>query len=617
MASIGKSKGSKAAVWVILALLIIGLMGFGTANFGGGTRDLGTVGDTPVPIDRYARELNQELRTLSQRTGQNFTFAEAQSLGIDRIVLGRVVEQVAIEDEAARIGVSVGDENLREQIVQIPAFQGVDGNFDRQSYSFALENSGLTAAGFESTLRSEVARTILQGAVIAGTPTPDSYVDALMTYIAETREATFAVLQPSALEEPVAVPTESDLQAYYDENPTEFTSPETRVVTYAALTPDMVADEVEVPEDELRALYEDRSEQYDIPERRLVERLVFGSTEDAAAAKDRIDAGETDFDTVVEDRGLSLDDVDMGDVARGDLSGAAADAVFGLEEPGVVGPVDTSLGPALFRMNAILSARQTSFEDAREELTEELAAEEAQRLVDAQIDVVDDELAGGASLEELANTTPLELNQIELTPGSTEGIAADAAFREAVNAAAIGDFPEVLNLDEGGIFALRLDEVREPTLQPFDEVRNQVAEAWTQQATTDALADLAETYAARLNDGEAFGALGLSSRSQAGITRQGSLMGAPQGTVEAIFALNEGEADVVTGGGAVAVVLLDAIDSPDPEASETASLRGQIAEQSAQSLGADMLAAFTQAVENRAGIQLDQNILNQVNANFR
>ena len=58
-------------------------------------------------------------------------------------------------------------------------------------------------------------------------------------------------------------------------------------------------------------------------------------------------------------RGLDLVDVDLGDVDRAALEGAA-DTVFGAQVGDVVGPLETGIGPALFRVNAMLSAQVTS-----------------------------------------------------------------------------------------------------------------------------------------------------------------------------------------------------------------------------------------------------------------
>ena len=53
----------------------------------------------------------------------------------------------------------------------------------------------------------------------------------------------------------------------------------------------------------------------------------------AEAAKADVETGATDFETLVSDRGLSLADVDLGDVDADDL-GEAGDAVFNAEPGG-------------------------------------------------------------------------------------------------------------------------------------------------------------------------------------------------------------------------------------------------------------------------------------------
>ncbi len=177
-----RTKGvtSKTAVWVIVILLIVGLAGFGATNFGGTVRNVGTVGDTPIDVNRYARELQQEINAFSAQIGTNMTLAQAQQFGIDRAVLQRIVSTVALENEASELGLSVGDETVREQILQIPAFQGLDGSFDREGYRFALDNAGLSEAQFETNLRAEIARTMLQGAVTAGVAVPPAFTDTIL-----------------------------------------------------------------------------------------------------------------------------------------------------------------------------------------------------------------------------------------------------------------------------------------------------------------------------------------------------------------------------------------------------------------------------------------------------
>ncbi len=176
MASAAKSKGSRAAVWTILVLLIVGLAGFGTTNFSGSMDSIGTIGDRDIDLQRYARALQEQIRARSARTGTNVSIAEAVEMGLDRAVLARLIETAALENEATRLGLSAGDESVREEILQTSAFRGLDGSFDKDTYSFVLENAGLDETRFEEDLRNEISRTIVQDAVTGGISVPDIYL---------------------------------------------------------------------------------------------------------------------------------------------------------------------------------------------------------------------------------------------------------------------------------------------------------------------------------------------------------------------------------------------------------------------------------------------------------
>ncbi len=610
-----KGGASRFFVWVILLLLIVGLAGFGATNFGGGVRSVGKVGDTEIDINRYARELQQELRALSAQSGRSVTLTEAQGLGVPQAVLARMVSLTALEDEAAQMGISVGDEAVRAQILEIPAFQGVDGSFDREAYGFVLEQSGLSVAEFENRIRVETAASIVQNAVVSGIAFPPAFTDEIYAFAREQRDTTWARLGPEDFEGDVADPTDAELAAFHDENPELFTLPETRVITYAWVTPDMLLDTIEPDDAALRAVYEDRIDEFVQPERRLVERLVFQTEDAAAEALARITAGEISFDALVEERGLTLEDVDLGDVSEADLGDAGA-AVFALPEPGVAGPAPSTLGPALFRVNAILAPRNVSFEEARDELLPEVQSDRARRIIQDSIEQYDDLLAGGATLEELASETDMELGQIDWTSDVSDGIAAYEGFREAAAAAEVGDFPEIVELDEGGVFALRLDEVRPPTLQPLDEVRDAVAEAWRARAVADRARAEAERLAEEVRQGREMASLRARFGTDRGLTRDSFVEGTPAELVPTVFEMTPGEIRVISDETGAWIVRLDQVTPADQSSAEAQMLKPLFAQQAAQAAADDILNAFTRALTLDKGIEINQSAINAVHAQF-
>ncbi|WP_101068116.1 peptidylprolyl isomerase [Roseovarius salinarum] len=609
-------KISKTLVWILMGLLILGLGGFGVTNLSGRVQTIGSVGETEITVQEYARALRNEIRALEAERGGSVTFAEAREAGVDQRVLSQLIATAALDEEARRLGISVGDENLREQLLSIPNFQGPDGEFDREAYRFALDQAGMTEAEFEADIRAETARSLLQGALVSGVRVPQAFTGLLIDYLGTRRDVAWLRLGPSALETEPPAPTEADLKEYHAANEDRFTEPEKRRITYAWLTPEMMADEVEVSEDALRDAYEARIEEFQRPERRLVERLAFETMEAARAAREKLDAGEASFESLVEARGLELSDIDLGDVTRDDL-GPAAEAVFDAGAGAVAGPVQSNVGPALFRVNGVLQAQETSFEDARAELRAELAADRARRLIDNRVQAIDDMLAAGATLEELAEETPMRTGRIDWHEGMREGIAAYAAFREAAAAASPDDYPELENLRDGGVFALRLEEVIPPRVQPLSEVRDAVRRGWSAQATREALRDQVEDEIARLETGAALSDLGAEPAREAGLTRRDFVPGAPPQFTDRIFSVGEGEVATMDDGDGIIVARVEAVRGPDPDSPDLDELRSRLRDQASGSLAQDYYQAVARDIRSRAGIQIDQAALNAVHANFQ
>lgn len=607
---------TKTLVWILLGLLILGLAGFGVTNLSGTLRTIGHVGQADIRVNDYFRGLQNEIRAIEAARGESISFAQARDMGVTQRVLGQLVAQAALDHETIEMGLSVGDENLRDQILAIPEFRGLDGEFDREAYGMVLDRVGMSEAEFEDQIRRETARSFLQAAVLSGVTMPPAYADTLVDYIGERRSVTWAILDRADLEVGVPVPDDADLAAYHDENAAAFTRPEVKRITYAWLTPEMILDTVEVDDQALRDAYAARESEFNQPERRLVERLVYPDQAGAEAAKGRLDAGEASFEDLVADRGLELADTDMGDVSQAELEGAG-EAVFAASAGDVVGPVETDLGPALFRVNAILAAQETSFEEAEAELRDELAADRARRVIDAQIDTVEDLLAGGATVEDLAKETDMEAGQIDWHPEVSDGIAAYAAFRAEAGRLTSDDYPEIEQLDDGGIFAMRLDEVVPPALRPLEEVRDAVEAGWTAREVTGLLTEQAAPLAEALRGGTSFEEAGLEVAGAEEITRQAFLAEAPAAFIDTVFGMAEGEVGVIEGAGRVFVLRLDAIAPPDEADPDIDRVSRMIRDEAASGLAQDLYQVLSNDIRTRAGIELDESAINAVHANFQ
>jgi peptidyl-prolyl cis-trans isomerase D len=248
------------------------------------------------------------------------------------------------------------------------------------------------------------------------------------------------------------------------------------------------------------------------------------------------------------------------------------------------------------------------FEEAEPDLRAELANQRARRMIADSTEAITDLIAGGATVEDLAERTDLELGSIAWSAGSTEGIAAYDAFRAAAASAREGAPPRLEQFDDGGIFVLRLDSVTPPALRPFEEVRDEVAALWRREATRAAVAAEAERLAARLRTGGGFDQpdLGLVPVVETGMTRRDFLPGAPPDFLARIFGLSVGEVAVIPAEDGTIIARLTAIAAPDPTDPAVIAERARIAEQTMQAIGNDIYQAFTAALQAGTDITVDE-----------
>lgn len=617
-----RSKRGGIFVWALLVLLMLGLAGFGIgAGTGITATSVAKVGSERITSDDYVRAMQQELQALTRQLGRNLPMPEARQYGVDRMVLARLVNDAALDSEAARLGLSASDKTIQDQILATPAFRGPDGDFSRDAYTYALERAGLRPSEFEALLRHEAGRDLIATAVQSPATLPPSAAATVLAFLGERRTFDHLRLDPALLPAPVPAPTDADLQAEYDAHPERYTKPETRHVTYAAVDPQTLATTIEVPDADLRAAYETDLAHYQTPERRAVDRIAFPTEADAEAAKARLDASEVTFDALATERGLRPADIDQGTLTADALSPEARAAVFGSQGPGIVGPVPTPLGPSLYRVNAILAAATTPFEEAKPGIAERKSLEQATQQIQDDTLAIEDLLAGGATAEEIAAETVLELGTVALDSDTTGGLADDPAFVAAANAARQGEETDLVQLADGGLATLRVDAIDPPALIPLADVRDRVAADWAADRTAEALTALADGYARELHDGLDFADLAkrLPRPMQVAgpLTRGETAPGLPPELVADVFAAEAGGTVVRRDGDGVILAEVAAIEPFDPKAPDTAEVAEGLQAQYDGQVADDVLALYTAALRDREGVTVNQALVDSTLARFQ
>ena len=605
----GKTSVSKIFVWILLGFLFVGLVGFGTGNLSGNIKTIGKIGETDITVNQYVRALQAELRNTSQQFGQQLTLQQLQAFGIQQRVLARLVTDKLLENEASKLLLSVDDKTVRDKIVSLNAFKGPDGSFNQDAYNYTLENAGYTLAEFEEEIRAETARNILSQSILLGNITNKLQAEILASFLLEERSFNIQILRPENFSFIVKDPSNEQLKTFLETNIDDYTVPESKAITYAVLQPEMLIDTVESDDSILGKIYDEKKQEYNKPEQRTVERLSFLTMDEANSVMANVEKSLTDFDKLISDRNLSDEDVIYGTFTQDQLL-EGNKQVFDGNVGEVVGPVKTDLGPVIFRIKEIIPAKTTSFEEAKPELEKEYKLTEAIKLIDERIEESQNLLAAGGTLEELQKEIGFGVENILFNSEATIPILESKIFFDAAQIAKVDDFPEVKELSNGGLFALRVDQIVDARQKDVGEIRTELTNAWQKQELQNKLKDIAEDM---LSKDQYKGEILDFNK----VTRDENLPDLPADIIVEAFNLSIGEGTVISGDEESFILRLKNISNADLSSDTAKLLVSQLKNQINNSISADIFESFANMARVNSKLDLNENALNAVHSNFQ
>ena len=604
-----KTSVSKIFVWILLGFLFVGLIGLGTGNLSGNIKTIGKIGETEITVNQYVRALQTEMRNTSQQFGQQLTLQQLQAFGIQQQVLARLVTDKLLENEASKLSLSVDDKTVRDNIVSLNVFKGPDGNFNQAAYNFALENAGYTSTEFEEEIRAETARNILSQSILSGNMTNKLQAELLASFLLEERSFNIQILNPGNISFTVEDPSDEQLEGFLEKNVDDYTVPESKAITYAVLQPEMLIDIVESDDSILEKIYDEKKQEYNKPEQRTVERLSFSNMDEANSVMAEVTKSLTDFDKLLLDRNLSDEDVLYGTFTEEQLL-EGKKQVFAGNVGEVVGPVETDLGPVIFRIREIIPAKTTSFEEVKPELDKEYKLSEAIKLIDERIEDSQNLLAAGGTLEELNKEIGFSVENILFNSEANIPILENKIFFDTAQAAKVNDFPEIKELSNGGLFALRVDQTVDARQKDIDEVRTELTTAWQKQELQNKLDEVAEDMLIK----HQYKGKILNFNK---ITRDKVLPELPENIVEEAFNLSTGEGTVISGDEESFILRLKNVSNADLSSDTAKLLVSQLKNQISNSLSADLFESFANMARVNSKLDLNEQAVNAVHSSFQ
>ncbi|MAU42013.1 MAG: hypothetical protein CMF31_10370 [Kordiimonas sp.] len=490
---------------VLIGLLIVSfaIWGIGDVFRMGGNTDVAQIGEKAVKPSDYARTFQLYYNRLRQQFGEDFTMDQAVQIGLDKRALLDEVTRQTFNEAANQLGLRATDDQVRQQIHETPAFQDSLGQFNKFIFEQSIRYMGYSEKEFLDITRTDITRNNLISAMTDVMSASRSQTELLYKFYREERLANILTVPASSISL-TTEPSTDDLLAYYEQNQDSFMTPELRAVTYAILQPENVHNNIDITEEELRQAYEEQPDRFNTAQKRSMRQFVLPTKAEAEDAAQAIANGETFANVAQRIAGLSADDLDLGEKTQSDLAEDFDDdiaaTVFSLQKNQPSAPIEGPFGWHIFITDDMTASEHRRFEDVRSVLAAELKSQKAvDRIYEISAEI-EDELAAGTSVIDIATKFNLPVRNIAALDGVGRGANGQPAqnfpdyipgFLTTVFSMDEGDEPLMHDLGDNGYYLLSVDKVTPETQQSFEDVRELVQNLWTAAQKTKAAETLA------------------------------------------------------------------------------------------------------------------------------
>lgn len=580
-----------------------------------------TVGDQDITGVEVETTLQPTLERLRAQLGGNLDAAAVKKLGVVDAVVGQLVDRSLLSQEVAHLQLDLSDDVIRNAIMSNPAFIGSDGKFNRDQFNQILAANHMTEDQLIARLREDIPRGDLLQAMTGGVVVPRPVIDALYRYRAESRVADVVAVPLSAAGN-IPAPTEDQLEKFYKDNPDMFRAEEYRAFTVASLSIGDLTSGIKIPEDKLKAAYNDRKDEFQLPEERDVQQILASSEDKAKAVEAALASGEDFQKAATGIAGQDASTIDLGLVKPDDLPKELADTAFALPLDKPSEPIKTELGWHVVRVVKIQPPQSVDFDQAKDQLEKQLVAEEAADQLDHIANEADDALAGGAALDDVAKKYGLKIATVAQSDasgrdGSGKPIELPVPATNVVKTAfatELNDTSRIESIEENAIFAVHVTKITPPETKPLADVKDQATAAWQTEQKQDAAKKEANDLAAAVKNGtplaQAAAAKSLTVTTSPPLNRQAK--GAtpiPTGMIANLFSAKVD--DTITGSDASGAFVAQLKTINVPQSTPDDQVKALTVD-IGNSMRYDVASEFTDSLKKRYPVKLQQDVIDRL-----
>jgi peptidyl-prolyl cis-trans isomerase D len=592
---------------------------------------LADVEGEPITVGTFQRRYTAQMNAYRQAYGGQMNEQLLRQLGIDRQILQQLVDEEAMVAEARRQGIKVSDVEIRERILNMPAFQENGRFIGEQRYRQVLQfnTPPFTTTEFEENLRRALMIEKLRTAVAGWISITDAEVAEEYRRRNEKVKLDVVPVTADAFRSQVTV-TDADLSAHFDKNKEGYRIGEKRRIKYALVDVDRVRASVTVPDADIEAFYKQNLAQYTTPAQVRASHILFkteGKDENAvrAQAEQVLKQAKTpgaDFEALAKQHSEDESNKDRGGdldyFGRGRMVPEFEAAAFSMKSGEISDLVKTSFGFHIIKVVDSQAEVVRALADVREEIVDQLRWQKAQQEAETVGKAVASAAKTPADVERLARERNLEFAEtgLFLSDQPIDQLGVQPEMAAAVFALKEGEISAPQRVARGWVVAT-VSGRQDPYVPGLDEVKDRVREDVVRDKANELAKQRAASIAAELKTAKDFAAtakkVGLEVKPTELLARGAAIpdLGISEDIDAAAFSLPiGGVSDAISTPSGTAIVRV--AERQDVTEDQIAAGRDQLRDELAAQRQDRFFSAYMQKAKSGLKINIKQDVMDQL-----
>jgi peptidyl-prolyl cis-trans isomerase D len=567
-----------------LGLVCVAFVLFYIPDFLRGTGADAASGDTVAKVEGrditsadFRRTYQAQLQAYRSAYGGNMNDQLLKQLGVEQQILQQMVDERAALAEAERIGIKVSDEEVRQRIFAMPAFQDNGGFIGEARYQqLRMQRPPMIASEFEDNIRHGLAVEKLRGSLTDWLSVNDQ--DLEKEYRRRNDKVKLAVVSFTADSFRAQVTaSDAEVASYFNGHQNDFKIPEKRKIRYLLIDVEALRAKTVVPASDIEREYNNNSEQYTTPEQvRASHILLKTEGKDDASVKAKAEAllkqarNGADFAELAkknsEDEASAKNGGDLDYFGRGRMVPEFDQAVFAMQPGAISDLVKTQYGYHIIKLVDKKNATTRPLAEVRQQLNDQLAYQRAQTQAADLAQTLEKQIKTPADLDKVAKAQGLIVQESGLF-ARDEPILGLGPSPEAANKAFDMKTNEVsgpLRASRGFVFETLVAR-QDPYVPKVEEVKDRVREELVKQKARDLSKQKAAELAVKLKSAADFEktakAAGLEAKTTDLITQDSPIpdLGVAPAVEDAAFKLTVGAVSdpIATDNGTAVIKVLE------------------------------------------------------------